>query len=276
MHVSDLLRGRTASRRDRIYGVVVGIVKDIQDPENQGRIRVSYPWRVDETTQHVGEGSEEGDNVDSTWARMATLNAGDDRGTWFIPEIEDEVLLAFHHGDPQRPYIIGTLWHKGAMPPEQMDGDGKNHLRTIKSRSGHVIRFDDNLEDKTSKIEVTSSAGHTLVFDETDGEENVTLQTIGGHQLVFSDKSGAPKVEMTSSAGHTITLDDAPGGEKVTVADKSGSNQIEIDSVQNAIAIKSGVKLSIESTQIDIKASASMNIQSSGTLAIKGALVQIN
>lgn len=201
----------------KIYGVVVGIVTDNQDPEGLGRVKVKFPWLSEDE--------------ESYWARIAMLMAGHDRGSFYLPEVDDEVLLAFEHGDVRFPYILGMLWNGLDTPPYD-NGDGNNDIRAIKSRSGHEIIFNDN------------------------------------------DQSG--NVEIHTNAGHKILLDDSSGGEKITVVDKAGSNSIEIDSVQNAISIKSDLKLSIESTQIDIKASGMMNIEASGNLTIKGAIVMIN
>ena len=88
---------------DKIYGVVIGIVRDLEDPQSMGRIRVYFPWMSDSNN--------------SAWARVATLMAGSDRGSWFMPELEDEVLVSFEHGDPQHPYIIGFLWNGKDKPP---------------------------------------------------------------------------------------------------------------------------------------------------------------
>ncbi len=87
------------SRNSRINGVVIGIVTNNNDPQGMGRVRVRFPWR--------------GDDDESYWARVATMMAGKDRGTFFLPEVDDEVLVAFDHGDINHPYVIGALWNVG-------------------------------------------------------------------------------------------------------------------------------------------------------------------
>lgn len=207
------------SRVRRITGVVIGIVTNNKDTEGMGRVKVKFPWR--------------GDSDESYWARVSTLMAGKDRGSFFLPEVGDEVLVAFDHGDINHPYVIGTLWNGVDTPPET-NADGKNNIRKIKSRSGHEIIFDDNDEQKKEKIEI-----HT-------------------------------------KAGHTIILDDSAGAEKIEIKDKTGNNSIVIDSVQNAIAISSQMKLSIKAQAIEIESGGMMSIKSSATLTIQGAIVKIN
>ena len=78
----------------RYPGVVTGIVKNLSDPEGQGRIELVFPWLSD--------------SVRSSWAPVASMLAGKDRGAFFMPEIDDEVLVAFEHGDMNHPFIVGT------------------------------------------------------------------------------------------------------------------------------------------------------------------------
>jgi len=128
--------------------IVIGVVKDLEDPQKLGRVRVALP--------HLGE-------KQSAWARLATLMAGPDRGSLFRPEPEDEVLVAFLHGDPSQPYVIGALWNEKDKPPEN-GGTKENHLRTLRSRSGHVFRFDDTTGG--AKIEIIGSEEqHRIVID---------------------------------------------------------------------------------------------------------------
>ncbi len=105
---------------NRIYGVVIGTVTNNQDRDNLGRVKVTFPWL--------------NDNDEGYWARLATPMAGGDRGIYFLPEVHDEVLVIFEHGDVRFPYIIGSLWNGRDRPPVINDGEGKNNIRLIKSR----------------------------------------------------------------------------------------------------------------------------------------------
>jgi uncharacterized protein involved in type VI secretion and phage assembly len=115
---------------NQMNGVVIGLVKDLNDPKKLGRIEVTFPW-LSETNQ-------------TFWARIATTMTGANRGTWFMPEKGDEVLVAFEHGDPQHPYIVGFLWNGQDKPPKPLDQAEPNpHIRMIRSVNGHEIEIYD-------------------------------------------------------------------------------------------------------------------------------------
>src|SRR5262249_35696979 len=128
MSLFDLLQS-TQEAGGRVQGVAVGIVTNNQDPEGMCRVKVKFAWR-------------ERDD-ESYWARVATLMAGDSRGSLFLPEVDDEVLVAFDQGDIHHPYVIGSLWNGQDAAPEK-NSNGKNDIRKIRSRSGHEFIFDDS------------------------------------------------------------------------------------------------------------------------------------
>lgn len=162
----------------RLFGTYPARVVDVADPHQQGRVKIELPWVAED------EG-----RVATAWARLATLMAGADRGTWFIPEVDDEVLVSFMAGDPRHPVVIGALWNGADAPPETMDGAGANHLRSV-----------------------TSRAGHKLTFDDTPGAGKVEVETAGGHVLTLDD--GAMEIKVTHSGGASVTID-AAGNVKV-------------------------------------------------------------
>ncbi|MCM8882046.1 MAG: phage baseplate assembly protein V [Candidatus Thiodiazotropha sp.] len=184
--------------RQRLFGVYPGVVTDLLDPDDQGRVKVRLPW--------VGED----DSMQATaWARLATLMAGADRGSWFIPEVDDEVLLSFLAGDPRHPVVLGALWNGVDTPPESMDGGGENNIRSITSRSGHKLEFDDTSGGE--KITLVTQGGHELVLDDASGG-TITVNHSGGAQIVI-ESSGTISV----TALNQINID-APAGLNVTAA----------------------------------------------------------
>lgn len=158
----------------RFYGVAVGIVTDVLDPLLQGRIKVKLPWFI-------------GDE-DTAWSRVVTPSAGEDRGIYFIPKVDDEVLVAFEQGDIEHPYIIGSLWNLQDMPPEISPLLGKS---LIKTEMGHVLEFD----DKKQSITITTSTKQKIAME----PKKIELSTTGGSLKISMDNS-SQTVKIESAA----------------------------------------------------------------------------
>ncbi len=168
----DLLAPLPGSSRktDRIYGVVIGVVSD-RNP-GLGRVKFRLPWLSD---QYV-----------SDWARVVSPMAGKDRGLYMLPEIDDEVLVAFEHGCVEFPYVLGSLWNGQDKPPAG-DDDGKK--RILKSSSGHLVRLDDT--EGKEKIEIVDAKGkQSIVFDTAAS----TLTITADQDVVIESKSGLLKL----------------------------------------------------------------------------------
>jgi uncharacterized protein involved in type VI secretion and phage assembly len=189
----------------RITGVVIGVVTNNQDPDGMGRVKVNFPWLSSQD--------------DSFWARIAVPMAGNQRGVYFLPEVHDEVLVAFDHGDVRFPYVLGALWNGQDAPPITND-DGKNNVRMIKSRSGHVVKLND--EDGKETIEIIDkSQKNSIVIDTSKNtvtittDQDITLSASKGTikldaQKVEINSSGATKLKsgstMDVTAGGTMTI----------------------------------------------------------------------
>jgi uncharacterized protein involved in type VI secretion and phage assembly len=179
---------RPAGRGEKYYGVAFAIVTNNSDPEGLARVKVALPW--------LGEAAE------SDWARVVAPMAGPQRGVYFLPEVDDEVLVAFEQGSPAAPYVLGGLWNGKDKPPES-NSDGKNDRRTITSRSGHVIRLTDTKGQE--QIEITDSSGNNSIVISTK-DNSITVSAKG---------------DITVKAGGALTLqaqgDLAVKGEAVTL-----------------------------------------------------------
>lgn len=175
MNVWHLLMEPQAAIASRIFGVVIGVVTNNQDPDKLGRVKVKFPWLSEADESH--------------WARVAVLMAGQGRGTCFFPEVDDEVLVAFEHGDVRFPYILGALWNGKDTPPTD-NSDGKNNLRVIKSRSGHVIRLNDEEGKETIEI-IDKSEKNSLIFDTSKN----TITITSDKDITLSATKGAIKLE---------------------------------------------------------------------------------
>lgn len=153
----------------RYYGVMVGIVTNNRDPDNMHRVKVRFPWLNQDD--------------ESNWARIASPMAGNDRGIYFLPEVDDEVLVAFEHGSVEHPYVVGSLWN-GKDQAHESNSDGANNNRSIKSRSGHVIRLNDSSGDGTIEIidqtgnnKIVISSSNNKIEIKASGDIEITSQT---------------------------------------------------------------------------------------------------
>ncbi len=178
---------RSRALDKRYFGVAEALVVDVDDPQKEGRIKLRFPW-LDDTSV-------------SEWCRVAQVHAGNGRGAFFSPEVGDEVLVAFVHGDMRLPIAIGCLYNGQDKPPTHRQGTSKDQ-KMIRTRTGHE-----------------------LVLDDTSGAERVRITTQGGHVLDLDD--AGKKVSVTTSGGHKVDLDD--GGKTVTV-EASGGPTIVIKS----------------------------------------------
>lgn len=185
----------------RYFGVYPATVADNQDPDSQGRVQVRLPWSPD------GSGGQY-----EVWARVATMMAGGGRGTWFVPDNGDEVLICFQGGDPRWPFVIGAMWNGQDDPPETIDPD--NNVKAIVSRTGIKITLDD-----------------------TSGAVTLTLATPGGQTVTMADAGSTITVQDTS--GNSCRL--APQGITITAASKLtiSAATAEIDIGQ--VAVNSGM-----------------------------------
>jgi uncharacterized protein involved in type VI secretion and phage assembly len=171
-------------------GAYPAVVVAIVDPDGQGRVQVSLPWSPD-----AGGASY------LAWARMATMMGGANRGSWFIPDVGDEVLVVFEGGDPRRPYVVGGLWNGSDKPPESMDSGGHNNKKVICSRNGVKVTLDDT--DGTEQLVAETPGGQRLTLH--DGPGSVTIEDVNGNTV----KLEAAGITITSSAKVTINAADA-------------------------------------------------------------------
>jgi uncharacterized protein involved in type VI secretion and phage assembly len=163
---------------DRFYGVTIGTVTNNTDEEKLGRVKVALP-RISDTDE-------------SYWARVLTPMAGKEMGLYCLPEVGDEVLVAFDQGDVNFPYILGGLWNGKDKPPDTNE-DGKNNKRLIKSRSGHQIILDDTKD--AEKITIQDSTGKNKI--EIDSKNNAMMIEIE-KDLTIAAKG---KITITTSGG---------------------------------------------------------------------------
>jgi uncharacterized protein involved in type VI secretion and phage assembly len=221
-------------------GVVTGLVKDVDDPLGEGRVRVSFPWRSGEL---------------SGWAPVAAPMAGKNRGYLYLPEIDDEALVAFEQGDADHPFILGFLHNGVDVPP----GDGiDKHVRRIRSVSGHVVDLDDR-----------------------PGKERIQVKTHGGHSVEMKDANGT--IEIVTAGGQKVTLQDTPA--QIELAAASGTS-VTISDTPSRVEVKTvaGVLLTISDTGVSVTAasapvtvtSPAATVNATGTATVNASAISLN
>lgn len=232
----------------RFAGITVGVVTNIEDPDKLGRVKVRL---INRSTSDYETG----------FIRVMTPMAGSQWGMFFLPEVGDEVLVAFGDGDISRPYVLGALWNSNNTQPINVEG-GKNNTRIIKSKAGHSIVFMDDTSDEP-RIKIMTNQGLMLDLLDKDGSKTITLSDGSSNVIeINSDKgegSFQTKTKITIKADQgTITL---------------GSSGIELKGGNIKI---DGQQVNIKGTTVKLEGSSDLTINSSGVTNVKGSMVKIN
>jgi phage protein D/phage baseplate assembly protein gpV len=136
------------NRQQPYYGLAIGkVIQNSGDLENSARVKVEFPWFSSDS--------------ESAWARCMAPSAASGRGIYFLPDVGDEVVVAFEHGSFDKPVVLGSVWRTSAPPP-QPNLDGQNRIKQIKTKSGHAITFDDTTG--VEKLEIRHKSGSTVSF----------------------------------------------------------------------------------------------------------------
>jgi uncharacterized protein involved in type VI secretion and phage assembly len=189
----DTVQRSFSDLQRKFYGVAIGTVKSVDDPLSLGRVQISLPF-ID-------------DQDESPWARVATPMAGSSAGIYFIPSADDEVLVAFEHGDLNSPYVLGALWSALSPPPLPSP---LADVRMIRTTGGNTIMFD----EQPATITIKTPNGQTIVLSEdgvkiSDNETAVTLTESSvdvtcGDSTITIDSDG---VSITASPDFTLSAD---------------------------------------------------------------------
>lgn len=211
-------------------GLVPGVVTNINDPDKLGRVKVKFPSL--------------NDTIESAWARIVAVGGGKNRGTVFIPEVNDEVLLGFEGGDLRQPVVLGGLYGAKSGIPSWDVADGKVTARKLTSRLGHFVELADGQADTDQFILVAlNGEKHKLRI----GKDRADIEMPSGKPVLI--KAGNTKIEF--AADGSVTIHGA------------------------SITLKADQKIALEAPQIDVKANAQLNVQSSGPAALKGAITNV-
>jgi phage baseplate assembly protein V len=176
---------RSRSTDQRFYGVVEGVVEDNDDPDGEGRVKVRYPWFSGEMV--------------SGWCRVAQLYAGPGFGSYFVPERDTEVVVAFIHGDMRKPIVVGGLYSVPDQPPFSRNGSDPKFIQT---KAGHRILFEDT--DGQRRIEVIDASGNNRIVIDT-AANTITVRSEGD----LSIEAATGSLTLKGATGVTISSDGA-------------------------------------------------------------------
>ncbi len=250
--LAGIVRGAAPAAGASFGGVVVGQCSDNNDPDALGRVRVTFPWLADDFV--------------SVWARTVQFGGGPERGAVFLPEVGDEVLVAFEHGDFRRPYVIGGLWNGVDKPPpaatDLVDkSSGAVNRRAIVSRTGHSLEFHEAASGAQGIRMATGKGTLTVDLDEKDTAV-----------VVHSD--GTVRID----ARNGITIDAGTGtlrltGQRIELEAMAG---IAIDAGAGALEAASAANVKIGGATVSVNGTASAELTAGATATVRAALVKIN
>ncbi len=243
----DLLITPESEPGFNLEGVITGVVTNVVDPDNLGRCKVKFPSIP---------GAPE-----SEWARVVTVGGGPDRGALFLPEVDDEVLVAFERDDTRRPVVLGGLFStKNALPGQNPVKDGIIDVRRLTSRTANMLELSD-AEGKEYVLIQHGKKKHEIRIE----NDKITVEAKSAIPIKLTN--GQATIEMKDNGD--ILID----GNKITI---KGKMDVELQSDMNVKA-KGNLNVQVEATaQLQLKGTASADLQAGGVLNLKGAKVGIN
>ena len=247
-------------QESRVYGAVVGIVTDIADPEFLGRVKVMYPWMPSSNFVPINSGM----------ARQAIQGGGRGSGIYWSPSISDEVLVVFEQGDVNQPYIVGVLWNDLDRPPVSLPGqavlEGFVGQHMMKSRMGHTIILDDTPGEE--KITIKDAVGNSIEINTI--EEEIPIMAVGNINFecagVFSVKAAGgitmvTEAEVSIEAAASISL--VTEGEATIEAGPSGLTITD-------------ASINMEAPEVSIEAEAAVSVAAAGTVTLEAPMIMLN
>jgi len=222
----DITAPRAGSLLPAVNGLQTGIVTDNEDPDGEFRVRVRMPLL--------------GSDQEGVWARVASLDAGDQRGFFFRPEVNDEVILGFLEDDPRHPVILGMLHSSAKSFP--LSGSNENHEKMYQSRSGMKLYFNDD----TMVLRLETPSGKKITMDDQDS------------RVVSLEDEHGNKIEMNSDG---IKI------QSVMALELKAGTDLKLEGLNTEMKGTASVKT---------EASGNLELKSSGTVVIQGGVVQIN
>ncbi|MDR2817711.1 MAG: phage baseplate assembly protein V [Oscillospiraceae bacterium] len=238
----------------RLYGIVLGSVLEIGDKENQGKLRVKIPTR-------------EKDN--SYWIPVVSGVAGKSWGIFLMPEIGDEVVIAFVDGNIHNPFVIGSVYKNSSQLLGSYAGKD-NYKKAFVTKGKNKVLINDAPDEQS--IEVSTAKGNRFLLDDKKNQMIISDKS-GGNSVVFSTENGL----LTVKVGGKLTID--VNGMSLILDGDSGKVMVKCQqldfSADQSITMKTG-SFKLDGSSVNIKASGAVRVGSDGVAEIKGKILKLN
>lgn len=227
----------------------IGIVKENNDPEALGRVKIQFPWQKQAGTT-------------TPWIRIASVHAGSGKGFYSIPELDEDVIVDFIGGNAESPYVLGALWNGQNKPPVS---NSNNDIKVFQTKSGCSMTFD----DEKGSITLKDKSGSSISLD---GSGNISINASSGEVSVIGPK------EVSLSSDDEVSLS---GKKEVSIMSDNevslnGSNEVSILSNQE-VFIKGTLEVSINSdVEVKVTGLAKAALSSSGVTSVEGTIIKLN
>lgn len=259
MNFVDLLipKSGDGDEENRCYSITTGIVKKNWDNDHPGMVQVELIF---------GESGK----ATTGWLRVMQPYAGPSYGTYFLPEVDTEVIVGFNNGDINGGIVLGCLWNKVDTLPENTANE-ENSIKSIQTKSGHQILFDET-KDK-ERVEIITSKKLDILLD--DKNNKIIIQDQKQENSLEIDGNNG---EITINAGKKISL--RANGSDVMVLDGSGNKAsvktgtIELNGSQKLDM--QGSSTLLQGNSLSVSAKGNCSIESSAMMQIKGTMVKLN
>jgi uncharacterized protein involved in type VI secretion and phage assembly len=266
--LKSLLSDDTTAADGLINGLLPAKVTNQEDPDNYGRVKVKFPWLKDGSSIEI----------ESDWARVIGPMAGTNKGMYYLPDVNDEVLVGFENGDPNLPYVIGGLWSKSVTPPTgtaTIKQNGKVNQYVIRSRSGHLVILDDTqgseqiiVQDKSQNNKIIIKTSDNSMALNADG--NLTIKAGGDISI---EATGAMTIKSQKDTTIQAT---GKGTLKATqdVSVESSGGQGNFKGVN--VTVQATTSTAVKGLNVEVNGSANTAVKGGAMVQVQGALVKIN
>ncbi len=257
MGVFDELLASQSGGDRKVPGIVPGIVKENWDSEHPGKVRVEY---------FLGE---EGKNL-TGWIPVLSIYAGNEYGAYALPEVGDEVILAFSLGDRNCPVVLGSVWSRKNNLPNETAVE-KNTVKKLRTKGGCEICFSEESGKETITVQTPKNLkiliedeNETIKIGDQGGKNGVQIDIKNGLLTLLAEK----KMELKVGGKAMVTLDGNAGAAKIAAGKISGNGD-------QSLELKSQT-VKVEGSSTQIKGSGTLKLEAGGNAQLKGAVVQIN